>query len=92
MSDTQNNQEEKELTLTSHLVELRQRLIRALLFILAIFLCLFYFANDLYTFFALPIQTLLPQGTSMIATEVTAPFFAPFKLTLILFVYNKFWS
>lgn len=43
-----------------------------------------FFANDLYTFFALPIQSLLPEGSTMIATEVTSPFFAPFKLTLIL--------
>ena len=45
---------------------------------------LVFFANDLYTFFALPIQSLLPDGSTMIATEVTSPFFAPFKLTLIL--------
>ncbi len=99
MSDTQNNQEEKELTLTSHLVELRQRLIRALLFILAIFLCLFYFANDLYTIVSEPLTDLLPAGTTMIATDVTSPFFAPFKLTIILalflampFILHQCWS
>jgi sec-independent protein translocase protein TatC len=91
--------EEQELTLTSHLVELRQRLIRALLTILAIFLCLFYFANDLYTILSEPLTALLPEGTTMIATDVTSPFFAPFKLTIVLalflsmpFILHQSWS
>lgn len=99
MSDTQNIKEEQELTLTSHLVELRQRLIRALLIILAIFLCLFYFANDLYTIISEPLTALLPDGTTMIATDVTSPFFAPFKLTIVLslflampFILHQCWS
>ena len=62
---------EEEQTLTSHLVELRRRLIHALLAILAIFLCLFYFANDLYTILSAPLTALLPEGTTMIATDVT---------------------
>lgn len=74
---------DQEQPLVSHLVELRQRLIKALLFVFVIFLALFYFANDLYTYLSQPLTALLPEGTSMIATDVTSPFFAPFKLTLV---------
>lgn len=72
------------MTLIGHLIELRERLMRAVFAILAIFLALFYFANDIYTIVSKPIRDVLPEGTSMIATEVTSPFFAPFKLTLAL--------
>ena len=104
MSENTNTDEaetgaEEGQTLTSHLVELRQRLIRALLTILAIFLCLFYFANDLYTLLSEPLTDLLPAGTTMIATDVTSPFFAPFKLTIVLalflsmpFILHQCWS
>lgn len=100
MSDPQASiEEEQGQTLTSHLLELRQRLMRALLIIFAIFLCLFYFANDLYTILSEPLTALLPPGTSMIATDVTSPFFAPFKLTLVLslflampFILHQCWS
>jgi sec-independent protein translocase protein TatC len=75
---------DKEQPLTEHLIELRNRLIKSLVALALVFLCLVYFASDLYAFFAAPIQALLPEGSTMIATEVTAPFFAPFKLTLVL--------
>ena len=52
-----------------------------------IFLCLFAFANDLYTFLAEPLLRHMPEGTSMIATEVASPFLTPFKLTLVLSVF-----
>lgn len=71
----------------SHLVELRARLMKALLVILVIFLGLFYFANDLYELLSAPLTGLLPEGTSMIATDVTSPFFAPFKLTLVASIF-----
>ncbi|NIQ96171.1 MAG: Sec-independent protein translocase subunit TatC, partial [Desulfuromonadales bacterium] len=54
--------------------ELRQRLIRIFLSILAVFLCLFYFANDIYDFVSRPLQALLPANSTMIATEVASPF------------------
>jgi sec-independent protein translocase protein TatC len=69
--------------LVAHLTELRDRLLRAVLSILVIFLGLFYFANDIYAFVSLPLRELLPEGTSMIATEVASPFLTPFKLTLV---------
>lgn len=81
---TENNPADNEQTLVEHLLELRSRLLKSLLVVLLIFMAMVFFANDLYTFFALPIQSLLPEGSTMIATEVTSPFFAPFKLTLIL--------
>ena len=81
---TENNPADNEQTLVEHLLELRSRLLKSLMVVLLIFMAMVFFANDLYTFFALPIQSLLPEGSTMIATEVTSPFFAPFKLTLIL--------
>ncbi|MDN4502116.1 twin-arginine translocase subunit TatC [Alteromonadaceae bacterium BrNp21-10] len=71
-------------SLIEHLVELRNRLLKALLSVLAVFLCLVYFANDLYYLLAKPLLDVLPADTQMIATDLTAPFFAPFKLTLVL--------
>ena len=68
--------------LLTHLVELRDRLLRAILAILVITLCLFPFANDIYTFVSEPLLKVLPANSSMIATEVASPFLAPFKLTL----------
>ncbi|PKF49711.1 Sec-independent protein translocase subunit TatC [Enterovibrio nigricans] len=73
--------------LISHLVELRDRLLRALLAVLVVFLCLVYFANDIYTFVSAPLVDRLPEGTSMIATDVASPFFTPIKLTLVVSVF-----
>ncbi|MDO6562453.1 twin-arginine translocase subunit TatC [Amphritea sp. 1_MG-2023] len=81
------NQSDDEQPIVSHLVELRSRLMRALLAILILFICLFYFANNLYEVVSAPLTALLPAGTSMIATDVTSPFFAPFKLTLVLSIF-----
>ncbi len=80
--DQNNSSNDQEQPLIAHLVELRSRLLRALLAILVVFSCLFYFANDIYTFVATPLQKFLPEGTSMIATEVASPFLTPFKMTL----------
>ncbi|WP_416306521.1 twin-arginine translocase subunit TatC [Neptunicella sp. SCSIO 80796] len=71
-------------SLLEHLVELRSRLLKALVSVLGVFLCLVYFANDLYHWLAKPLLDVLPADTQMIATDLTAPFFAPFKLTLVL--------
>ena len=75
--------EQLELPFLSHLVELRDRLLRSLLVILLFFICLFPFANDIYTFMAEPLMKHLPANSSMIATEVASPFLTPFKLTLM---------
>lgn len=70
--------------LISHLIELRGRILRALFSVLVVFLCLAYFAQDLYQLLARPLLDALPENSSMIATDVASPFFAPFKLTLVL--------
>jgi sec-independent protein translocase protein TatC len=70
-----------------HLTELRDRLLRALLAVLLVFICLFPFANDIYTFVSKPLRALLPPGATMIATEVASPFLTPFKLTMVLAIF-----
>ena len=73
--------------LISHLVELRDRLLRALGAVLLVFISLVYFANDIYAFVSAPLVAQLPAGTSMIATDVASPFFTPIKLTLVVSVF-----
>ena len=74
-------EEEKELTLIDHLIELRDRILKCVTAIVVFFLALFYWANDIYNYVALPLIQALPEGSSMIAIDPTSPFFAPFKLT-----------
>jgi sec-independent protein translocase protein TatC len=71
-------------SLLGHLVELRRRLLNTVLAVLIVFASLAYFAADIYHLMAAPLIAVLPAGTSMIATDVAAPFFAPFKLTFIV--------
>lgn len=78
---------EGEMTLVEHLVELRDRLLRVVLSVLLVLLVLFPFANDLYTLLAKPLLKHLPQGGSMIATEVASPFLTPFKLAIVLAIF-----
>lgn len=73
--------------LISHLTELRDRLLRALLAVLVVFIGLVYFANDIYAFVSEPLVSQLPEGTSMIATDVASPFFTPIKLTLVVSIF-----
>ncbi|CUR44510.1 twin-arginine translocase subunit TatC [Alloalcanivorax xenomutans] len=73
--------------LVAHLLELRNRLLRAVVAVLVVFLCLFYFSRELYTLVAAPLMQAMPEGTHMIATGVAAPFLAPFKLTLYLSIF-----
>ena len=74
-------EEEKELTLIDHLIELRDRILKCLVAVVVLFLALFYFRNDIYTFIANPLIEALPPDSTMIAIDPTSPFFAPFKLT-----------
>lgn len=71
----------------SHLVELRDRLLRMVVAIVLVFVVLFPFANDIYTFVAEPIRAQLPEGSQMIATQVASPFLTPFKLALVAAVF-----
>jgi len=83
-NDASGPEPQKEDSFISHLVELRDRLIRIVLGVLAIFLCLFPFANPIYSFLAGPLTRNLPVGSSMIAIDVASPFLIPFKLVLLL--------
>lgn len=74
-------EEEKELTLIDHLVELRDRILRSVIAIVVIFFALFAFSNEIFTFVAGPLIDALPEGATMIAIDPTSPFFAPFRLT-----------
>lgn len=98
-SAQQPQSDDVELPLIQHLKELRDRLLRSLLAVFAIFLSLVYFAPQIYTFVATPMQKVLPEGTQMIAFEVASPFLTPFKLTLYVsfflampFILYQIWS
>lgn len=73
-----------EGTLISHLVELRQRLVKATLAIGVVFLCLVPFVQEVFQFVSAPIRATLPEGDTPIATRVAAPFLTPFKTTLFV--------
>ena len=73
--------------LVAHLTELRDRLLRALLAVLIVFIGLFPFANEIYAFVSEPLRAILPEGATMIATEVASPFLTPFKLTLVAAIF-----
>ncbi|MFQ5935212.1 MAG: twin-arginine translocase subunit TatC, partial [Acidiferrobacterales bacterium] len=81
-----NDHENTEGTFLSHLVELRNRLIYAVGAVLGVFVALVYFARDIYVIVARPLMGVLPEDSSMIATEPAAPFFIPIKLTFAVAV------
>ena len=76
-----------EQPLMIHLLELRNRLLKVIVFVILIFIALLPFANDLYMYLSDPLRNLLPTGSTMIATQVASPFLAPFKLTLVIAVF-----
>ncbi|HIF9519137.1 TPA: Sec-independent protein translocase subunit TatC [Photobacterium damselae] len=78
---------EETQPLFSHLLELRNHILRSLLSVLVVFLCLVWFSNDIYTFLSAPLVERMPAGATMIATDVASPFFAPIKLTLVTSVF-----
>ena len=71
-------------SLIAHLIELRGRVLKAVVSVFVVFLCLVYFTQDLYHWLATPLLDTLPENAQMIATDVASPFFAPFKLTMVL--------
>jgi sec-independent protein translocase protein TatC len=73
-----------EDTFISHLVELRDRLLRIIGAVVAVFLCLAYWASDIYSLLARPLLAALPAGGSMIATDVVGVFLVPVKVTLLV--------
>jgi sec-independent protein translocase protein TatC len=83
-SDDTNGQEQP---FVSHLVELRDRLLRAILLVFVLFFGLSFYANEIYAYLAGPLLKHMPPGSQMIAIEVASPFLTPFKLTLVVAVF-----
>lgn len=81
------NNQEPEKGFMTHLLELRDRMMRMMLVVLLFFVALFGFSEEIFTFVAQPLISLMPEGTSMIATGVAAPFLVPFKLVLMVSVF-----
>ena len=79
--------ESQEMTLIEHLLELRSRLLKMVLAVVVCFAAIYPFANELYLWLSEPLRALLPVGQTMIATDVTSPFFAPLKLALVVSVF-----
>ncbi len=71
----------KEQSFISHLLELRTRLMRAVIAVMVVFVAAFPFANKLYAILAKPLIEAMPEGSTMIATEVASPFLTPLKVT-----------
>src|ERR1700741_3702163 len=76
--------DETQETFISHLIELRSRLLRSIVAVVAVLLCLFPFAKQIYAVLAAPLLKALPAGSTMIATDVTGTFLVPLKLTLMV--------
>ncbi len=76
-----------EQPLLSHLIELRSRLLKAIIFVLLVFGGLASYSNQIYNLVAKPLIAQLPATSSMVATGVTSPFLTPFKLTLVAAIF-----
>jgi sec-independent protein translocase protein TatC len=76
-----------ESSLLSHLLELRDRLLKAVIATAIVALPCLWFANDIFTWFSAPLRAELPAGARLIATSVVAPFMTPFKLALFAAIY-----
>lgn len=78
-----NSKESANQPLMTHLLELRNRLLKVFIVVLLVFAVLFPFSESLYLYISEPLRAFLPSASTMIATEVTSPFLTPFKLALI---------
>lgn len=78
------SEDDQELTLIDHLLELRARIFKALIAVVIILVGLAPFARTLYSYLSAPLIKHLPDGASMVAIDVASPFFAPFKLVMLL--------
>jgi len=87
ISPDKTQEPEKEQGFMTHFLELRDRLLRMVLAVLILFIALFGFSEEIFTFVAQPLLSLMPEGTSMIATGVASPFLVPFKLVLMVSVF-----
>lgn len=94
-----NSEDHEEQPFISHLIELRNRVLRMVLFILVVFMPLAAYANEVYSYLAEPLLKHLPENSTMIAIDVASPFFTPFKLALVVSVFisvpyilSQFWA
>ena len=76
-----------EMSFVEHLIELRDRLLRVVLTLIVVMLVCMPFANYLYGILAAPLLQHMPEGTSMIATQVASPFLTPFKMVMWLSIF-----
>ena len=81
MSDEKQAETLAEGTLMSHLLELRNRLLKAVIALLVTFIPCAYFANDLFTLIARPLIDKLPEGSTLLNTSVVGSFMTPFKVS-----------
>jgi len=89
----------EELPFLSHLIELRDRLLKIVLFVTVVFLGLSVYANQIYSLMAGPLLKHMPKNSTMIAIDVASPFLTPFKLALVVavficipFILYQFWA
>lgn len=85
MNQNQTNQSKNSFI--PHLLELRNRLTKILLFVLVIFILLIPFSGQIYNILSIPLLNALPQGSEMIAIDVASPFLIPFKLVIYLSIF-----
>ena len=83
MAQTSTSPDDTQETFISHLIELRSRLLRSIVAIVVVLVALFPWAKDIYAFLAKPLLHALPEGATMIATDVTGTFLVPLKVTLM---------
>lgn len=86
-TSTDGEQDAKEQPLVSHLMELRDRLLRCFIAVIVVFVILFNWSNDIYMFVAEPLSRQLGDGETIISTSVGGTFFAPFKLTFMVAIF-----
>jgi sec-independent protein translocase protein TatC len=84
---SQNSFEEAAQPFISHLIELRNRLLKVVVCVIVIFLALSAYANQIYSILAGPLMKHMPKNSTMIAIDVASPFFTPFKLALVVAVF-----
>ena len=84
---SEENSTSEEPVFISHLIELRDRLLRSVLVVFVILLPLLYFSADLFTYLTIPILEVLPKGAKLIAIDVASPFLAPFKLAIFTAIF-----
>ncbi len=82
-----NSFEEAAQPFISHLIELRNRLLKVISFVIVVFLGLSVYANQIYSYLAGPLLKHMPKNSTMIAIDVASPFFTPFKLALVAAIF-----